>query len=145
MYFQRFSIHEKNITHRSTGGNVANTSIGGDSEVNQDISESGFRRFVMKPLTALSMQVKDLHKKIDKLITAKSFSIEQRNDEETSEDEFEKFPLIQSQSDLIAFERKLKNQSFYSRIESYKSGAVASQCRKRFSSHTDEISKNDAH
>ncbi|KAK0076822.1 hypothetical protein PV325_004813 [Microctonus aethiopoides] len=38
---KRTQFHEKTITHGSTGGNVATTSIGGNSEVNHDISESG--------------------------------------------------------------------------------------------------------
>ncbi|KAK0179316.1 hypothetical protein PV327_005079 [Microctonus hyperodae] len=109
-------FYRKNIAHGSTGGNTDFANIEGDSQVDPDISESDFRRFVMKTLTSLAIEIKDLNNKIDRLTGATSISVERRDDGETSEDEFQKFPLIQTENDLSCFERKLKDQSFYNRM-----------------------------
>ncbi|KAK0089859.1 hypothetical protein PV326_004339 [Microctonus aethiopoides] len=115
---QHSQFHGKSITHGSTRRNVTSASTGGDIGADPDISESDFRRYVMKTVRSLSMEVKDLNKKIDQLTAAKSVSVERRDNRETSEHGFQKFP-IQSRSRLLAFERELKDQFFFDEMIRY--------------------------
>ncbi|KAK0070834.1 hypothetical protein PV326_002031, partial [Microctonus aethiopoides] len=98
-----YGIAEKNIASTScAGGNIT---------VDENMTELNFRKFVVKAITGLVVEVQGLHKKIGSISGVK-IQIVSKDDQESSGEEFNRFPIIQSEDEMIEFEKKLKGRSF---------------------------------
>lgn len=73
-----------------------------------------FRKYILKTLTTLVMQVKDINNKLDEIRESRA----PVDNQEVSDDEFDHLP-IHNEEDLLNFEKKLKNPAFFKKSVSF--------------------------